>query len=83
MSHRDTVINGNGIEFGRKTTELFNLRLHLLTDFMQMCMSWNKLGKRIHDGNNRLSNHFLLHAIGHPKGASPCHASALCTERTA
>ena len=45
MPHGDTVVYCDGIEFCSKTTELFNLRLYLLSELMQMHMPRNKLSK--------------------------------------
>ena len=39
VSHSDTIVNGNRIEFGSKATQLFNLRFYLLPDLMQMDMA--------------------------------------------
>ena len=45
MSHSDTIVNSNRIEFGSKATQLFNLRFYLLPDLVQMDMAGYKLGK--------------------------------------
>ena len=45
MSHSDTVVNSNRIEFGCKATQLFDLRFYLLPDLMQMDMAGYKLSK--------------------------------------
>ena len=45
VSHSDTIVNGNRIEFGSKATQLFNLRFYLLPDLIQMDMAGYKLGK--------------------------------------
>jgi hypothetical protein len=45
-------------------------------------MSRHKLGERIDNGDDRLSNHLTLHTIGHPQGTRSGHPSALRTECT-
>ena len=83
MPHRNTVINGNRIEFGGKATLLFYLCLYKLAYFMQMHMPRYKLGKRIDYRDYGLTHLFFLHTVGHPQCAGTCHTAALCTERTA
>ena len=61
MSHGDAVVNRYSIEFSSKTTKFFDLSLDLLTDFMEMYMSWNKLSKRISNSNDRLTKIFALY----------------------
>ena len=82
MPHRDSVVDGNGIKFCRKASQLLNFCLDLLTDFMQVSMPWYKLCKRIHDGDNRFSHHFLFHSIGHPQCSGTCHAATFRAHRT-
>jgi len=45
MSHSNTIINGNGVEFGSKTAQFLNFSFHLLAYFVQMHMPRHKLGK--------------------------------------
>ena len=45
MSHCNTIIHRNRIEFSSKTTKLFDFCFYLLTDFVQMRMSRYKLSK--------------------------------------
>ena len=83
VSHGNAIVYGNGIELGSKTTKFLDFGLHLLTDFVQMRMSGDKLSERVDDGHDRLANHFSLHSVGYPKSTGSCHAATLCTERTA
>ena len=83
MSHGNAVVDGNGIEFGSKATQLFNLFLDELPYLVQVDVPRNKLRKRIDDGNNGLPHLLTLHAIGHPQRTCSRHAAALRAERTA
>ena len=66
MSHRNPVVNGYRIEFSSKTAQLLNFRLDQLSGFMQMHMTRDKLGKRIHNGNYRFPELLSLHPVGTP-----------------
>ena len=81
VPHRDAVIDGNGIKFGSKASQLLNFSLHLLTYLVQVRMSGDKLRKRVYYCNNGFSHHFFLHAICHPKGPCPSHSATLCAIR--
>ena len=45
MAHGNTIVYSNRIKLSSKATQLFNFGLDLLTYFMQMCMTRNKLCK--------------------------------------
>ena len=45
MSHRDTIVNGNGIELSGIAAHLFNLFTDNLSYLVQMGMTRYKLGK--------------------------------------
>ena len=82
MTHCNTIIDGDSIEFCCETTHLLYLGLHDLTYLMQMSMTWHKLCKRVDDSNNRFAKLFMLHACGHPESAGASHSSsfsAYCT----
>ena len=83
MTHSDTIVYGNSVKLGSKTTQLLDFGFYLLTDFVQMSVSRNKLGKRVDDSDNGLTHHFLLHSVGHPERSGSCHAATFCTHRTA
>ena len=83
VAHGNTVIDSNGIKFSCKASQLLYFSLHLLTYLVQVCVSGDKLGKRVYYCNNGFSHHFFLHAICHPKGSGPCHPATLCAIRAA
>ena len=43
MTHRDTVVDGDGIELCGKTAHLLDFGLHNLSDLVQMGMTRHKL----------------------------------------
>ena len=45
VPHRDSVVDGNGIELGREATQLLNLGLDQLSGLVQMRMPGDKLGE--------------------------------------
>ena len=82
MSHCNTIIDGNGVEFGSIATQLLNLSLDNLSRLMQMRVTWYKLSERIDDGNDRLAKLFTLHAVGYPKSTCSSHAATFCADST-
>ena len=67
MSHGDTVVNGDRIEFGGEASEFFNLLLHNLPDLMQMSVTRHKLRERVDHGNNRFAKLRFFHSIRTPE----------------
>ena len=55
MAHCDSVVNGNGIEFGGKTSLRLNHLFNPLPDFMQVHVPGDELRERIGDRNDRLA----------------------------
>ena len=82
VAHGDTVVDGDGVKLSGITTHLLNLLAYNLTYLMQVCMSWYKLGKRVHNGNNGLAKLLVLHASSHPQGSGSGHSSAFRTDST-
>ena len=79
MSHSDTIVNGDGVELGSIATHTLNFLLHNLSNLMQMCVTWHKLGERVDNSNNGLAKLFMFHTCGYPKSASSCHTAAFGT----
>ncbi len=79
MSHGDTVVNGDRIEFGGEASEFFNLLLHNLPDLMQMSVTRHKLRERVDHGNNRFAKLRFFHSIRTPERSGASHTSAVCT----
>ena len=82
MSHRDTIINGDGVKLGRITTHTLNLFPDDLSDLMKMRMTGNKLCKRIDHSNDRLTKLFLFHTGGYPQSTGTSHSSTFCAYST-
>ena len=76
MTHGDTIIHGNSVEFFGDSTGLFNFTANQLTKVFQVHMPRHKLGKGIGDGNDGLLEIIIFHASGAPKGAGTCHVAA-------
>ena len=83
VAHCNTVVNGYGIEFCRIASHLLNLGLDNLSGFVQMGMSGNKLGKTVHNGNDRFAELFTLHSVGHPQGTRSCHTATFRADSAA
>ncbi len=77
MTHRDAVIDRDGIELLRHATCLLDLARHQLTHIFQMNMPRHKLGKRIGDGDDRLAKIAVFHAGGAPQCAGAGHVAAM------
>ena len=66
MSHSNSVVDGDSVKLGRIASHALNLLAHYLSNFMQMCMTWNKLRERVDHSNNWFSKLFALHSRSHP-----------------
>ena len=55
VTHRDAVVDGDGIELCGITAHLLYLFTHNLTDLVEMGMTRNKLGEGVDDGDDRLA----------------------------
>ena len=75
VSHSDAVVNSNGVELGRVAAQAFYFGLDNLACLVQMGVSWDKLCEGVHDGDDRSAELFALHAVCHPQGTCPSHAS--------
>jgi hypothetical protein len=75
MPHGDAVVDGDGVEFGRKAAQGVNLRLDPLADVMQVDMTGHELGEGIDHGDHRPADLLLAHAVGPPQGAGARHSS--------
>ena len=82
MAHGDTVVNSNGIELCCIASQLFYFAFHELSRFMQMGMSGHKLGKRVGDSDNGLSQLFAFHSGGHPQSPGSGHPPTFGAECT-
>ena len=83
VPHGNAIIDGDGIELSRIAAHLLYFLTDNLSYLMQMGMARHKLGKRIDDGNNRLTKLLVFHTCGYPQGASTSHSAAFSAHGTA
>jgi hypothetical protein len=76
MPHGNAVIDGNGIEFGRKTAQFLDFFFDGLADIMQVYMTGNKLSEGINNADDRFAELFFGHAIGPPETSGTSHQPA-------
>ena len=76
MPHGDAVVDGDGVELGRKAAQGVDFRLDPLADIVQVDMAGHELGEGIDHGNHRPADLFLTHAVGPPQGTGARHSSA-------
>ena len=77
MPHGNAVIDGYGVELGRKTALLLNLLLDNLSHLVQMGVAGHKLRERVDHGYYRTPQLLLCHAVGTPQGTGAGHAASL------
>ena len=66
VTHGNTVVDGNRIEFGCIASQFLDFLTHNLPNLVQMRMSGHELGERVDNGDDRLAELFLLHTCGQP-----------------
>ncbi|MNC08724.1 hypothetical protein D3C75_563230 [compost metagenome] len=62
MSHSNSVIYADRIEFKRNATSFANRFLNDFTELLQMHMPWNNINIGIADRNKRLSEIFFFYS---------------------
>ena len=77
MPHRDTVIDGDRVEFLGDATGFFNLRSDQLADVLEVDVAGNELGEGVDDGNDRLAKVRISHSGCAPQRASARHVASL------
>ena len=82
MTHGNTIVDGDGVEFCCITAHGFNLLFNNLANLMEMGMTRHKLRERIDDGNNRLAELFTFHTSGNPQSPCSCHPSTFSAHGT-
>ena len=75
MTHGNTVVDGDSVEFGSIAAKLLDLGLDDLADLMKVSVTWNELCKRIDDSDDWLAKLLTLHTISHPEGTGASHAA--------
>ena len=77
VTHSNTVINGNGVEFLGDATRLTDGTGDQFTHVLQVHVTGHKLGERVSDRNNGLAEIIVTHTGGTPQGASTGHITAV------
>ena len=77
MAHRDTVINGDGVEFLGDAASLTDSAGDQFTHVLQVHVTGHELGERVRDSNNGLTEIVIAHAGGTPQGAGTSHVTAV------
>ena len=66
MSHGNTVVDGDGIELCGIAAHSLDFLTDNLSYLVQMSMTWNKLGKRVDNGDDRFTELLVFHTCGNP-----------------
>ena len=77
VTHSNTVINGDGVEFLGDATRLTDSTGDQFTHVLQVHVTGHKLGERVSDRNNGLAEIIVTHTGGTPQGASTGHITAV------
>ena len=67
MAHGDAVIDGDGVEFLGNATGFFDFGSDELPEVFKVYVAWDKLGKGVNDGNDRLAEIAILHSGSAPQ----------------
>lgn len=78
MSHRDSVVDGDGVELLANTARLLDLARDELAEIFEMDMAGDKLREGIDDGNDWLAEVSISHSSGAPETACTGHVPAVC-----
>ena len=77
MTHRDTVIDRNGVELFRHAAGGFDLLGYQFTQIAQVHVARYELGEGVHHGDNRLTEIGVGHSSGAPQRAGTRHVAAV------
>ena len=77
VTHRDTVINSDGVKFLGDAASLTNRAGDQLTHVLQVHVAGHELGEGVRDSNNGLAEVVIAHAGGTPQGAGTSHVTAV------
>ena len=66
VAHRDAVIHGDRIEFGREAAQFFDFGLDDLTRLVEVGVTGYELGEGIGDGDDGFAELLALHPVRHP-----------------
>ena len=77
MTHGDTVVDGDGVEFLGDAAGRLDLAGDQLPHVLEVHMTRHELREGIDDGDDRLAEIAILHAGGAPQGARAGHVAAV------
>ena len=77
MTHRDPVVDRDGVELLGHTACLLDLARHQLPQVLEVHMPGHELGERVGDRDDRLVEVTFLHASGAPQCACAGHVAAV------
>ena len=77
VAHGDPVIDGDGVEFRGKTALRFDQAFDKLAHVVEVDVARHERAERVDDGNDRLAELAVLHAVGAPEAARAGHQAAL------
>ena len=78
MTHRNTVVDGNGIELSGITAHLLDFLTYYLTNLVQVRMTRHKLRERVDNGNNGFAKLLVFHTCSHPECSGASHTATFC-----
>ena len=78
MPHGDPIIHRDGVEFFSNTASSFNLLGNQFAEIAQMHVPWYKLGKGVHNGDDRFAEIGIGHPGCAPQRAGARHIAAMC-----
>jgi len=77
VTHRDAVIDRNGIELFGYAAGCFDLFRDQLAQVAQVDVPGNELRERVHNGNDRLAKIGVGHPCGAPQGSRSSHITTM------
>src|SRR5690606_28811390 len=77
VTHGDTVIHRDGVEFLGHAAGLFDLPSDQLAHVLQVYVARHELGEGVGNGDDRLLEVFILHAGRAPQGTGAGHVAAV------
>jgi len=80
-SHRDPVVDGDGVELRGETALRLDDGLHVLADLVQVHVPRHELRERVRDGDDGPAELPLVHPVRSPERPRPGHAPPLRAHR--
>jgi hypothetical protein len=77
VSHRDAVVDGDGVELLGDGARRLDLARHQLAEVLEVDVARNELGEGVGDRHDGLAEISVLHAGGAPERARAGHVAAV------